>query len=291
VTNPLPRPETVAWAERRLGGPFLLRPRGSLVERSRVWTLRCADGRQAVLKEPSSRRKHEQELCALTDWAPRLSGLAPRLIDALDEPLALLIEALPGRPGDRALGSAELELAAHRAAGAALGRLHALPVSDPDPLPLAEALPRRLSAWLDRAGGLVDAGTRRRASERFGDGAAFEGQARAACHRDVEPRNWLVVVEESRLRRLSLIDFEHARLDCALVDLVKLASGAWAGRPDLEAEFLEGRGGALGEADRDRLERLAILHDVATLVRAAEHGDSAGRECARDRLDRTLSPR
>lgn len=266
-----PLPEIAAWTEEVLGGPCRFRACGSEIEGSRVWTVSAAGGAAAVLKEPSSPRKHEQERRALAEWSPRIPGILPLLLAEHREPPALLIEALRGLTGDRALGSWELQVAAHRAAGAAVGRLHALAVTDADPLPLGAALSQRLAAWLERARELSPA-LREELRRRFGDGAAFEGVPRVPCHRDLEPRNWLVELDENRLLRLRLIDFEHARPDCALVDLVKLECGAWRDRPELREEFLEGRGGALSDEDEDRLQRLVLLHLVATRVRAAEDG-------------------
>ena len=125
MKQPQPKPETVIWAEDLLGGACRFHGRGSAVEGSRVWTASSASGRQAFLKEPSSKRKQEQERRALADWSPRLPGVMPRLLAASDEPLALLIEALPGLPVRRAGRSHEIEVATHRAAGAALGHLQA----------------------------------------------------------------------------------------------------------------------------------------------------------------------
>lgn len=269
MNAPSPAPETAAWTEELLGGPCRFWWRGSEIEGSRVWTAQVPGGRSAVLKEPASRRKHEQEAHALGRWSPKIPGVLPRLLGERREPDALLIESLPGLTGDRALGSWELQVAAHRAAGAAVGRLHGLSVPDDDPLPLAEALPQRLDTWLRRAEAL-SAERREALRAAFGDGSAFEGLTRVPCHRDLEPRNWLVELDENRLRALRLIDLEHARLDCALADLVKLECGAWRGRPELREEFLEGCGGPLSDEDEDRLRRLVLLHLVATLVRATE---------------------
>jgi len=285
---PQPQASTAIWAEELLGGPCRFQGRGSALEGSRVWRASSSSGRQAFLKEPSSRRKWEQERLALAEWSPRLPGAMPRLVAALEEPPALLIEALPGLSGDRVLRSPELERAAHRAAGQALGRLHALEVSDTDPMPLSEALPKRLESWLKLAGTTLGADSCSAVREVFGDGSVFEGGRRRPCHRDLEPRNWVVELDESRLLALRLIDFEHARLDTVHADFVKLECGAWRGRPDLRAEFFEGHGGELDSLDEDRLRRLVLLHLVATVVRAGEHGDQAGVNSARELLDDRL---
>ena len=269
MSAPLPHAETAGWAEDILGGPCRWWWRGSEIEGSRVWTAQAVGGRSALLKEPASRRKHAQEAHALAEWSPTIAGVLPRLLGERRDPDALLIESLPGLPGDRALGSWELEVAAHRAAGAAIGRLHAVAEPDEDPMPLSEALPQRLERWLSRAEPLSPA-RREELRSAFGDGSEFSGLARVPCHRDLEPRNWLVELDENRLRALRLIDLEHARLDCALSDFVKLECGAWRGRPELREEFLEGCGGPLSDEDEDRLRRLVLLHLVATLVRATE---------------------
>jgi hypothetical protein len=288
LTAPAPRPESSAWAAEQLGGPCRFHWRGSAVEGSRVWTASSGSGRQAFLKEPSSLRKHEQEARALTEWSPRIPGVMPRLLAAKAEPPALLIEALPGLGGERAMRSFEIELAAHRAAGAALGRLHAIETPDPDPMPLAEALPRRLQQWLVRATRALPAATRASVREAFGDGSAFAGLRRRPCHRDVEPRNWLVELDESRLLALRLVDFEHARPDLVLSDFVKLECGAWEGREELRSEFFEGHGAGLDAQGEDQLRRLVLLHLVATCVRATEDDDVDGARRARESLERRL---
>src|SRR5690606_39401374 len=67
----------------------------------------------------------------------------------------------------------------------------ALPISQPDrdPMPVADALVRRLHAWRSRAQltpeelAIVDA--------HGPQPSLFEGAVRVPCHRDFAPRNWL----------------------------------------------------------------------------------------------------
>ncbi len=288
MSLPRPHANSSSWSTELLGGPCTFLWRGSPLEGSRVWAVSSASGRQAFLKEPSSRRKLQQERRALADWAPRLPDLMPGLIGALEQPPALLIEALPGLPGDLAMRSHELALATHRQAGLTLRRLHALSLEDADPLPLSEALPRRLDSWLGRAGDLLEESRRLRLRERFGDGSAFRGERRVPCHRDLEPRNWLVEFEDTTVRALRLVDFEHARLDHALSDFAKLECGDWADRPRLREAFLDGHGGPLDAAGEDRLARLVLLHLLATLVQLSQYGDAEGTARARSQLEQRL---
>ena len=186
------------------------------------------------------------------------------------------------------MDSGAIALATHRQAGLALGRLHSLRLEDLDPLPLSEALPRRLESWLGRAGALLDESRRLRVRERFGDGSAFQGERRVPCHRDLEPRNWLVELEGTTVRGLRLVDFEHPRLDHALSDFVKLECGDWVDRPQLREAFLDGHGTPLDGAGEDRLARLVLLHLLATLVQLSEHGHEDGAARARCSLERKL---
>jgi len=288
MSLPRPHANSSSWSTELLGGPCTFLWRGSAVESSRVWAVSSSSGRQAFLKEPSSRRKLQQEQRALADWSPRLPDLMPGLVGALEQPPALLIEALPGLPGELAMDSCAIALAAHRRAGLALRRLHALSLEDVDPLSLSEALPRRLESWLERSGELLDESRRLRLRERFGDGSAFRGERRVPCHRDLEPRNWLVELEGTTVRALRLVDFEHARLDHALSDFVKLECGDWVDRPQLREALLDGHGGPLDGADEDRLARLVLLHLLATLVQLSEHGDEDGAARARCGLEQRL---
>lgn len=223
---------------------------------SRVWRVE-RDGATAVLKAHQSAGKYHRERDALRRFAPH--PWAPRLLAVDDPGHRLLIEDRAGRPGDT---PEDL-----RRAGEALAALHATPEVPPDPLPLPTAIERRLAAALRHADPHLPPATRRAVAARVGDGAAFRGVHRVWCHRDFAPRNWLVA------DRFTLIDYEHTAPDDPLVDLVRLYDGPLIDRPDREAAFWRGYGGALTPAARDRLDRLLALHALVTATWGRRHRD------------------
>lgn len=269
-------------AEGALGPLAAARPLPRRAGAARVWRLRARDGAEAVLKAPPPGRAFAQERHALSAWAPSVPG-APRLVACREaEPRALLLELRPGRPvADLAGDGHEIH---HRAAGAALARLHALPHRDDDPLPLARAWPRRAEGWARRAAGRLPAGEVEALLRSAG--ADLAGAVRVPCHRDVDPDNWLW----DEAAGLSPIDFEHARADLWLVDVAKLWTGPWARRPGLEPAFWRGYGREPTERERAWLRAAASLHALATLVRAAEGGDERLAAVGRAARARVLEP-
>ncbi len=137
-------------------------------------------------------------------------------------------------------------------------------VDSSDAMPLDEAFERRIDATLRGARTLglqvaVDA------LEGL-DPRSFAGQ-RVWCHRDFRPDNW--VWDGTRLQ---VIDFEHARPDHPLVDVVKLATEVWPDRPDLEAAF-RSTYEADATIDEAVLDGLIALHGATTLVWGVRHAD------------------
>jgi Ser/Thr protein kinase RdoA (MazF antagonist) len=180
----------------------------------------------------------------------------------------------------------------HREAGAWLARLHRLPVTDDDPLPLAEAYRRRADAWIGRARDLLPAATLRSVRSCLDEALPrLEARRRVPCHRDMGPRNWLVA--DGRLR--AVIDFEHARPDVAEVDVARLATTVWPRRPEFRAAFLAGYAQADGPGDPEApwVRGLLVLEALGTVVWAVEHGDASfelrGRAALARLLDDTLA--
>lgn len=206
------------------------------------------------IKVHDSQRKYTQERTAYLEVVPRLEGFRlPTLVDADDARLALVLSHVPGVP---AAGD-------HRDAHRFLDALHALPCPSLDPMPLSEAIPRRMESWCQRARGHLPEALLARARAEVGDGRAFDGEARAWCHRDWGCHNWL---DDSGV--LGVIDFEHTAPDHWLVDWVRV------------------REPRLASGDADRLRRLRWLHAIATLTWAAEHADPTWIREGRDLLHR-----
>jgi Ser/Thr protein kinase RdoA (MazF antagonist) len=242
-----------------------------------VWRVSGRRGRVFLKRHPSG-RGYAQERTALSGWAAALAPSAPHVLAFDDRTRALVLTALPGRRASETVEEDEL-VAVHRAAGAWLARLHALDVGERDAMGLDEAVARRIDAALAEAPGPlpVERAYVERARARAG---TFSGVVRVPCHRDFSPDNWLWDG-----RTLGVVDFEHARPDCWLVDLAKLAGGPWSGRPALERAFLEGYGRRLGDEDRERLEVFVLLHGLVTWSWGERHADvplaAHGREILR----------
>ena len=205
----------------------------------RVWRL---GGESPLwLKRFASTRSFAQERGALRDW-----GLerVPRVLG--EGPSALLLSHVDGE--------APLTLEAWRAAGRFLAAMQAGSGPDEDPLPLDEALARRFQAWRALAEGRLEAEVLRSAEEVF-DPSLFAGERRVRCHRDFQPRNW-----RWGPGGFGLIDFEHARYDHPLQDLVRVLDHVDVADPRWEA-LLEGRG-PLAAGDRARLRSLRALDSL-----------------------------
>lgn len=246
---------------------------------SEVWRV---DGAFPLfVKRHRSVRKHRQELRAYRDWLPRHPGRHPELLGHDDR--VLVLQGLPGDlvqdlpPDDARLPDL------HRQAGRWLRTLHHLPFTDDDPMPLDEALQRRLAGWRKRAGPHIAPEILERIHRNLAS-LPFGALARVPCHRDFSPRNLLVDGAD-----LGVIDLEHAHPDVFLVDLVKLVAEAWVERPDLERAFYDGYGRGLDADEARLLDVLVALYGVGTVAWAVEHRDPAFEGLGRTMLDRVLT--
>jgi Ser/Thr protein kinase RdoA (MazF antagonist) len=248
----------------------------------RVWQVSGAGEAGAVIvKQFGGERAYQQERQAYRGWLPQLPEETATLLAAFDAPVrALVLAQVPGEPLATAPVSAGLERSAHKRAGYFLRALHALPERDPDPVSLGQAVRLRYAAWLGRVRPAVSDEAFAQLRER---GAAaepdlFATARRVPCHRDFTPSNWLVSgpLLEGQIVGLDgfyVVDFEHAHLDCALFDIVKLWTDLWGERPDLEAAFFAGYGRGLTPVEQQQLRVLAAMHAMATVAWAHEHAD------------------
>jgi len=186
----------------------------------------------------------------------------PRLLQVEPEgPLTLLIERLPGVRADRPGWRQDLSLAT--ALGRGLRALHDVEVPDDDPMPLERAGAARMAAWMKRARAHLEPGLRAAVQDQF-QPSALAGRRRRPCHRDAEPDNVL-----RGPGGIALIDFEHARLDDPLVDIVR----TWDGAPLDQSPFTAALVAAWAEpAPAAAMRCWGLLHGVATLCTAREAG-------------------
>lgn len=246
-----------------------------------VWRAEAAGRTLAFLKHHHSAGQAARERNAYRDWANDLPG-APRLLAAENGPHpALLLSALPGVPAP----SADLDGAGwvevHRRAGRFAHALHTTPLQHADPLPLSDALAARMDRWLARARRLVPAAIADAVAQRF-DTTWADGMARVPTHRDFAPYNWIVAGNGNT--EVGVVDFGHSRPDLWLADVAKLAFDAWTGRPELRDAFFDGYGRPPTPEETAGLHQVGLLHGLATLVWALEHGDRAAAETGRSVL-------
>lgn len=223
-----------------------------------VWCVDTAHGRLAV-KRHGRGRAFSQEVAALGALPVADDDAWPRLVACDPDALVIVTTWLAGRPVDATAPSRVFA-----AAGALARRLAAVPCPVDDPLPLADALARRMTAMLADAALAPELAERVRAAWRPD---AFVNSTRAFCHRDFAPHNW--IVDDATLR---VVDFGHARADHPLVDLARALSPVW-GRPQARADLLAGYG--LDAAHEDALRGLELLDLVATAAWARRNDDAA----------------
>jgi hypothetical protein len=213
---------------------------------SRVWRWEGAHA-TIFVKQHVQPRKFAQERLAYGWLGPRFPDVLPVLLAAEGD--TLFLSSVPGHAED-APGAA---LAA--AAGRWIASVHAAPWTDADPMPLVDAVARRLA--MTRARGRVVLPD---ALEGWVE--AFAGVSRVWCHRDYTPRNWL-----SGPDGLRVIDLEHAMPDAAAWDVARASCQL---SPAAFASFCDGYG-PLPEPRQVRL--MAWLFAAGTVQWGEDHGD------------------
>jgi hypothetical protein len=219
-----------------------------------------------VAKQHRSPQRFRAEHHAYRQWTAVLGTHAPKLITADLTHHILFLTALPGLPATLHAGTPG-ERATHRDAGRRLRALHHARAPRPDPQ-IAGLLAERLWHWEQRAHGLLSR-RERAALLRHADALTNTGPLNVSvCHLDFQPRNWLV-----DRGTVSLLDFEHCRIDAQIRDLTRLAHRHWPGRPDLREAFLAGYGRPLTPRETSLLQHFGAIDAVTSIVRAHEAGD------------------
>jgi hypothetical protein len=222
-----------------------------------------ASGTEFIVKQHSSRAKHDREVHAYHHWTRALGPSAPELV-AIDDPAMIIITtALSGEPCP-----GEGTVVTFRQAGALLRRFH--DAESPIELPwFRDWLQDRGRHWTSQARTLLsnaDAGVVASHLAALCDGPILRG---SPCHLDFQPRNWLV----SQSGNVSLIDYEHSRIDLTARDFVRLRFRVWAARPDLQDAFFHGYGRPLTEDEDELVWHLGALDALTALARGHQTGD------------------
>ena len=238
-----------------------------------------------VVKRLRSSRARDQEVHGLTTWGARLNSLdVPEVLPPTprDDRRTLRLRLLPGRPlAEFSHWRERLDVAERLGAG--LAELHCLPCPS-DPLPLDQALARRMEGWLRRDRGALPAALRSEVERAF-DPSSLAMVARTPTHRDVHAGN--VLVHEGRL---ALLDWEHSRADCPWFDVVR----TWGGAPaedDAWTLTLAQAAGLDPVGDRDSLRTVGLLEGVGSVVWGIQHGQPVKTRRGKSLLDRLLSSR
>ncbi|MEM7151534.1 MAG: aminoglycoside phosphotransferase family protein [Myxococcota bacterium] len=255
-----------------------------------VWRV-CVGGRPvAFFKRHRSSDKWHRERWMLRRLADLDTAVAiPTVLADREAPRWLLLSALPGVVASTATFDLDQRRALHEAAGRFRRDLDRLPMGEPDPLPLPEALTRRYRSWSKQARSTLEPELLQ-SLERAFDPTVFDRDARRWCHRDLAPHNWVVAASADGIR-LGVIDFGQARPDAWLVDIVKLWSDVWVSAPDLSASFWAGYGRRPTDHEQAQFRQLALLHGLATATWGDRHTHTHFSRHGRATLRRALDPR
>lgn len=247
-----------AAAARLLGPCTLTAVLGLAVARVTI-----ASGDEVVVKQHATRAKHEREVHAYCHWTGSLGSSAPALIAVDDHAMIIVTSAIPGRARAR-----NLPAQAHQQAGALLRRFH--DAEPPRSLPWFHGWLRdRAAHWHRQAAVLLPATDAAVIDSHLAALADADIPPGGPCHLDFQPRNWLIGTSGD----VSLIDFEHARIDLPARDLVRLRFRIWAGKPDLRDAFLDGYGRPPTQAEDQLIWHLGAIDALTALARGHQAAD------------------
>jgi Phosphotransferase enzyme family len=232
------------------------------------------EGREYVVKKHATQDKHDREVHAYRHWTIALGLAAPELIAAEPQARAIITTALPAWPR-----TGTPTAAAHHRAGTLLRRFHA--AEAPRPLPGYRTwLQDRCEHWLAQASPFLGRPELYVAAARLEALRETAAHVGVPCHLDFQDRNWL----HDRVGHLYLVDFEHARTDHPLRDLVRLRFRIWPVRPDLKEAFLAGYGRDLTGDDNQTLLNFGALDALTAIGRGHQTSDAHLIESGHDTL-------
>jgi hypothetical protein len=177
--------------------------------------------------------------------------------------MVMVTSVLPGQ-----VHTNDLPALVHHQAGALLRSFH--DAEPPRALPWFRAwLHDRATHWRSRAASFLSADETAAISRHLAAMADTEIPPGGPCHLDFQPRNWLVSVSGD----VSLIDFEHARIDLPARDFVRLRFRIWASRPHLRDAFFDGYGRSLTRTEHELICHLGAIDALTALARGHETAD------------------
>lgn len=248
-------PNVLSWCEGLFGPCHVLSGDVRFHGRTAVLAVQAGEARYYI-KIYREALDWEVEAHGYTHWAAAFEDHAPRLVAVREEnPLALVVSALPGRPMAETRLTLDQERAVWRTAGQALAQLHEWARGTffgpcrrdgrPVMVPTIDDAPTYVLAdlehWVER-GRCAGCLTREElalveAARPLAD--SFAGEPPIPCHRDYGPANWLIAEDGTWA---GVIDFEFSRWDVRIADFTRYPDWEWLRRPDLIQAFFEGYG-------------------------------------------------
>ncbi|MGI8311718.1 phosphotransferase [Saccharopolyspora hattusasensis] len=244
----------------------------------------AGNGTSLIGKIHRSRTHHEHEVRAYRDWTSHLADATPELLAGNPDLPGIVITAVPGQPLDELDLSPAAEHTAYHHAGRILRALHQIPVAG-TATAITSYLAARAEHWISCVTGHLTADEVQLIRDHMRQLTRLTTARVAACHLDFQPRNLLWHPEHD----LRLIDFEHARIDLAARDLIRLATRHLPDRPDLHTAFFTGYG-PLSTSDRAVLTHCTALEAATTLAYGLRHDDALLTRHARTLLDTLGAP-
>ena len=241
-----------------------------------VIRVETASGEEFVVKQHLNRTLHEREVHAYRHWTTALGPSAPVLIAVDDAAMIIATSALPGASPETPVTLRQTCTARPACSCGASTKPSPRPPYPGTSTGSASGPPTGPS----RAAPLLTPDDRAIIRDHLAAVGQPDIPSGGPCHLDFQPRNWLIGSPGD----VSVIDFEHARIDLPARDLVRLRFRTWPGRPDLRDAFLGGYGRSLSPAE-DRLTwHLGALDALTALARGHENADPELVAIGRDTL-------
>lgn len=279
--------------------------------RQRVYKLFHRAGQSVFLKQYSDAVKFNQAITAYQQWLDPELMPVPALICFSDQHLSMVVSDVGESRGTWNVLSKSEKGGLQFQAGQFLRQLHDIEITDDDPIPLGDAILARARScqrqWQqipssDRSdSGVSDSEINTVIAGIQSIQEPLNLFQRVPCHRDFWTRNWIWTDHECKSHvdgtgmqtdrnqlELKVIDFEHARPDLYMLDVIKLWSDCWLENPEFEAIFWRGYGRQLSQRDQLILLRCAGLHALQTIIWSVSHSRETFFRQGRTLLDEVL---